>query len=182
LTYDLFVSLCALPLVALACQALPWLFRLYASWRIVPPGQIAADTSNRPLAIRDFLIGTVLVALTLSAVRFGKPTGVVEAEYWAAWGIAGAVLVAVSLLGGLLILYAMLALWNWRWSVLEVAAIWVTATVCLTVVAILLTPGGPSDRLKAFISAALVFGYVASVSGTLGLVRWYGYRLATRPG
>src|SRR5262245_6304524 len=63
---ELVVAILGLPLLSLACQAAPWLFRIYFRWRIERPGEDAAIARTETITIRDFLVGTILVAVTMA--------------------------------------------------------------------------------------------------------------------
>jgi hypothetical protein len=92
-------SLISLPLVSLAMQLPHWAFRVYLGWRVVAPAAEAQDRRINALAIRDILIGTTIVALTIVPFRlFAREPGAMNAENWFGLGITALVLSAVSLL------------------------------------------------------------------------------------
>jgi MFS family permease len=178
---ELLTTILGLPLVSLACQAGPWLFRIYLHWRIERPGEAREPASPETLSIRDFLLGTILVALTMAAVRLGKPMNVSAAWYWAAWGIGSAAAASISLLCVLPFLYLTLGVRNIRWGAVGIAAI--AASVASTAISILvwfnrINGGfGPNDKEIALIFSALAFGFTATLAGALWIARAYGYRL-----
>ena len=171
-------AVCGLPLVALACQAPHWLMRVYLHWRIDQSDVDSAVTQSRPLAISDFLVGTVVVALTITAVRVGKPLSADEVTYWAGWSIGAASAAAISLATVLPSVKLLLGVSDWRLGALGVGLLAVLAAVLLTVGLIYLAPaGGPSNRLRTFFAVAIVFGFMSALAGTLGIIRWQGFRL-----
>ena len=170
-----------LPLIALACQAPHWLLRIYFQWRIEGPQPEAIAQPLRPLAIRDFLIGTVVVGLTMASVRLGKPAQVDDAVYWIAWSIGGAAAAVSTLLLALPALAFVLGPRDWRRSVAGVALLAVLTMIVLSALLIYLPPaGGPSNRLRIYFVVSFVCGLLGTLAGTLGLARSYGYRLMTR--
>jgi hypothetical protein len=187
-----FVSaVCALPLIALACQSFPWFLRIYFRCRIECLPARAASASGLPLetpflprpansseriTIRDFLLGTVLVAVTMAVVRLGKPASVGDAEFWGVMSGISAAAVGLTVLGTLPICCLVLAVRELRFAlcgVLAIGAAAVTIMACL----LLFVPGGPTGMEKSLIAVALVGGFIGVLAGTLGLARWYGYRL-----
>jgi hypothetical protein len=170
-----------LPLVALSCQAPLWLLRIYFDWRIHSSDQAFATEPPRPLAIRDFLAGTVLVALTMTANRLGKPDPIADLVYWTGWSIGSVAAAAITLAVVVPVLVFMLGLRDWRLGALGtlLAAAIMSATLAIGVIC-LVPSGGPSPKLWTFFSVALTSGVVGTLAATLGLLRWYGFRLATR--
>lgn len=170
-----------LPLLALACQAPHWLLRIYFRWRIQSSEESFAAEPPRPLAIRDFLAGTVIVALTMAAIRLGKPTSIDDMAYWAGWSIGSGAAAAMTLAMIVPVLVFMLGLRDWRWGAMGAVLVAAIASATLAAGLIYLPPpGGPSYRLRTFFAVALVTGFVGTLAGTLGLLRWYGFRLVTR--
>ncbi len=182
---------CALPLIALASQSFLWFLRIYFRWRIEwLPGQAAranelplampflppaADSSQR-ITIRDLLLGTVLVAVTMAVARLGQPKGVDDGVFWGVMLGISAASVGLSVIGVLPIVYLMLAVRSLLFAVLVVLGIWLLAA-SVAGIALLFVPGGPTGLEKSLIVTSLVGGFVVTLAGTLGLARWYGYRL-----
>jgi hypothetical protein len=182
---ELVVAILGLPLLSLACQAAPWLFRIYFRWRIERPGEAAAIARTETITIRDFLVGTILVAVTMAAVRLGKPNGADETGYWAGWGIGAAAAAGIALLYAIPVLYLTLGASNLRRGALGVAALafFAAAIAVTTMIGFLkwfnVGGGGPNDKELAVMISSLVFGFTATLAGTLWIARAYGYRLVT---
>jgi hypothetical protein len=174
---ELTVLVTGLPLVSLMCQAPMWLFRFYLHWRIEPPGHRRAVVQR--LSIRDFLIGTILAAVTMALVRLGKPWTMDESEYWAAWSIASAAIAGNSLICVLPIIYLTLGVRRPAWGAAGVLAMIVAAASVGSWVSIRFDPAGPSDAEKTLIVTTLAVSSASFLAGTLWLVRAYGYRLIT---
>lgn len=177
---ELLITILGLPLLSLACQAGPWLFRIYFHWRIERPGETQGSAPPETLSIRDLLVGTILVALTMAAVRLGKPMNVDDTWYWAAWGIGSAAAAGISLLCAVPILYLTLGVRNIRWGAIGIAT--AGAAVAATAISILtwINPGGgPNDKEITLMISALAFGFTATLAGALWIARAYGYRLVT---
>jgi hypothetical protein len=183
---DFYTAMLALPLVALASQALPWVLRTYGRWRIeMLPASTVAATSETPfltsherrVTIRDFLVGTVLVGVPLAAARLGKPDGVSDAEYWMILlSICGAS-AAVVVIGGLPTVYFVLGLRDWRAGLAGSLAVAAAVATMFAVVLIYLPGGGPTGIERIAMAIALVGGFAGPLAGTLLLARMYGYRL-----
>ena len=184
---EFLTCLLALPLVSLACQGTLWLLRIYFRWRIEqhsvkldaggPPSQIPFRASApERIGIRDFLSGTVLVAVTMAAARLGKPLRVGDGEYWGIMlGVSGAAAIVI-IMAVLPVLYLLLGVTQVRWGVpiaLALAAAYLAVFACV----LILVPGGPSGIEKIVIPIALFSGFGGVLGGTFGLMRWYGYRL-----
>jgi hypothetical protein len=87
----------ALPLAGLAIQAPLWPLRVYFGWRLVDvDANVVAD---RPLSIRDYMVGTAIVAASVTAARLAQNTERISNEdYWAGWSIFFAIASGISLI------------------------------------------------------------------------------------
>lgn len=85
------------PLLVLAVQTPLWIVRLFFRWRIVRDQGLDAAAPEAPLSIRDLMVGTVLVAVSLAAARVA-PRDTPDAELWIGWAIALASCGGVSLI------------------------------------------------------------------------------------
>ena len=175
---ELLAAVLGLPLVALACQLAPWLVKLYFRWRIELPDQTHEPAAVQQLSIRDIFLGTVLVAVTMAAVRVGKPANAEEGIYWAGWGIGSASAAGISLLCLVPMVYLTLGVRQARWGAVGVAAI--AGTVAATASGILMwinLGGGPSNKEIILMMVSLAAGFTLTLCGTLWIARKYGYRL-----
>ncbi|MEX2173279.1 MAG: hypothetical protein WD872_02890 [Pirellulaceae bacterium] len=177
----LLVAVAGLPLIALACQGPHWLMRIYFYWRIEHSDQNANAQSPRPLTIRDFFFGTVVVAATMAAVRLGKPALVDEGEYWLGWTLGGAVAAGISLIVVVPIAAFALAWRDWRWGAFGIGVLAAVAIAAASAGLIYLTSArGSNDWLGIFIATSLVIGFFLTLAIPLAVARAYGYRLVTR--
>ena len=107
--------LAGLPLVSLAVQLPHWTLRTYFGWRFDPPEQSSRAPRRVPLSIRDVLLGTTVVGLTLCAAQFvARDRSEISPDVWGQWAIAVSVVAALSLvfLVPLVLLRAMHAGWT----------------------------------------------------------------------
>jgi hypothetical protein len=175
---ELLVLLTGLPLVSLACQAPMWLFRLYFGWRIERPGDPWTGARRR-LAISDFVVGTILVAVTMAIVRLGKPAGTEETDYFFGWSIGFAAAALISLACVMPIVYLTLGVRRAAWGAVGVAgmiagAIAVSSTALMTLTRY---TSGPSDREILLMMSSLAVSSAGLLAATLWIARASGYRL-----
>lgn len=83
---------CSLPLAGLAMQMPLWALKFYAGWRWV---RIDRPDAVSPPTIRDYLLGTAIVAVSLAlapAASQQRPS-----NFWFVWAIFGGVVALISL-------------------------------------------------------------------------------------
>lgn len=172
------VALC-LPLLLLFCQVVPWFFRLFLHWRIefsIRNSQPLPVFVAERLSIRDYLVGTSLVAVTMALVRAGKPASMPDPNYWSLWITIGLVLAALSLIAVVPIVYFTLGMRRSWWGVVGVLAL----TGLASVPAIWLLRGVPLPPVPLIIAIpALMGGFTGTVAVPLWIARACGYRLVT---
>lgn len=85
----------SLPLLGLAVQLPLWAARVGFGWRLVD--RCADEVLPPPLAIRDLMIGTVIVAVSLAAAKLtkGMDRG---SDGWIAWAILASSVAGISLI------------------------------------------------------------------------------------
>jgi hypothetical protein len=167
----------SLPLISLAMQLPQWLARFYFGWRIEPPGNGAAVAATG-LSIRDLLVGTVVAALTVTAVRFSQEADEMTTVVWAAWGMAVGIIAVISAVLMLPLLVLTFRFYP-GWAILFIALA-SPLIVGATIYAImLLEPGDGGPDVRAVVTMFLIAGTtcVAVTSIPLWLARWAGYRL-----
>lgn len=87
----------SLPLLVLSVQAPLWLVRQVLGWRLVRNEREIAPSAEPPLRIRDLMVTTLLVAVSLAAARVA-PSSAPNVQHWANWGIVLASCGGVSLI------------------------------------------------------------------------------------
>ena len=174
---ELAVAFC-LPLLSLSCQAVLWFCRLFLDWRIervfLSPRASASLRVER-LSIRDYMVGTLLVAVTMAFARSGKPASMPEANYWSLWIIIGLVLAVLSLIAVVPIVYFTLGMRRASWGVVGVLML----TALASGPAIYFLRGVPLPPVPLiFAIPALMGGFTLTVALPLWIARQHGYRLA----
>jgi hypothetical protein len=190
---EVFASLAGLPLVILVCQSGLWFAKIYLGWRIesdldaplaypprqeTPPSACPEQERTPPLAIRDMILGTLIVAVCLSAVRMARPASLTELGYWQLCAIIGGIAAVASLLI-LAIVYLTLAPRDVWFVVTLLAVLAAVLTSLATILVIATSPPGMSDPFVATLMGSLVAGFFLVLAGTLGVARAMGYRLVT---
>jgi hypothetical protein len=171
------MALFGLPLVALACQLAPWLMKVYFRWRIELEDEAEQPAAVHLLSIRDMLVGTIVVAVAMAAVRFGKPRDFPEGYYWIFWGIGSAAAAGISLVCLVPIVYLTLGVRGTRWGLAGVVAIAASVAAAASGVLMWVQPPGPSDKEVILIMTSIAAGFTLTLAGTLWIARAYGYRL-----
>jgi hypothetical protein len=174
----LLAAVLGLPLIALASQLAPWLVKLYFQWRIELPDQTHETAAVHQLSIRDIFLGTILVAVTMAAVRVGKPANTEEGIYWAGWGIGSGAAAGISLLCLVPMVYLTLGAQRARWGAVGVVAIALSVAAIAAGSLMWFNPGGgPSDKEIILMMVSLAAGFTLTLCSTLWITRKYGYRL-----
>lgn len=135
----------ALPLAALAMQALLWYLRLYRGWQLVAIE--SRESSARPLSIRDYMIGTGIVAFSISAARLAVKSSQLDNEYWAGWSIFCASAAGISLVSVAPAMLLMFGCHDWRfgWGVLVLyGAVASSVIIALIEIGVPLLQSGPA--------------------------------------
>ena len=168
--------------VSLAVQTPQWLARFYFAWAIAPPPSGARSVALRKMSIRDFLVGTAVVALTVATMRLSvEDPRDITIEFWAGWAIAAIIVAAVSAVVNLPLLFLVLRLRNpvWALAFIFLGSPLIGSAVIAAI--LLIRPGGGGP--DAWGIAMLLLGFTACVAATslpLWLARLVGYRLAVR--
>jgi hypothetical protein len=124
------------------------------------------------------ILGTIIVAVCLAAVRMSRPASLTDLGFWQMWGVIGGLAALASLLI-LAIVYLTLAPRNVWLAVVLLAVLAAVLTSLATALVIATSPPGMSDRLVATLMGSLVAGFLLLLAGTLGVARAMGYRLVT---
>jgi hypothetical protein len=178
---EFLAALLGLPLVALASQAIPWLLKFYFHWRIEHEDYPSPPMAAQRLSIRDMIVGMIVVALTMAAVRAGKPATAEEGIYWAGWMIGIASAAGISLVCLTPMIYFTLGVKRASWGVWGVVAISGLVAAVASGILMYFSPPGPSYREIILMMVMITAGFALTLCGTLWIVRASGYRLATSP-
>jgi hypothetical protein len=101
----------AMPLAALAIQSPLWFFRLYLGWRVCDSK--AQPRPMRALSIRDYMLGTAMVALAITAARLAPPKNWNRDDYWPVWAVFIAIVAGISLIAVAPALFLMFRCSRW---------------------------------------------------------------------
>jgi hypothetical protein len=83
------------PLVSLGAQLPLWIVRQQFGWRLARPAGSGVAANDPPLAIRDLMAATVIVAVTLGLARL-SPAAQKGPTFWIAWCIGLVIAASVS--------------------------------------------------------------------------------------
>ena len=168
------------PLVSVAAQLPLWLARHWWAWRLVREPSETADSSEPKLAIRDLMVATVIVAVSLALARLAPADG---QDVWPVWGIGFAfasVISSITMLpAGKLLMRSQDFRRGLRWSVLYAAAwialVWIVVAILRWGFAVNLPPRAIFVGLSS-----LMLTFAATVILTAIIARDRGYRLAAK--
>jgi hypothetical protein len=175
-----FVGL-SLPLVALACQLPLWPLRLYFGWSLVKLDSKSAGDANRPLGIRDFLIGTAVVAVAIAVAREAPKR--MGDDFWIGWIIFAASVAGTSLLSVVPAMLFMLRRQSFRRGAVMMFIYTVGAAVVTLVVSAVFDASvrrqlSSLRTILQFSGGLLAFlSFAAGLSGAMLAARSLGYRL-----
>lgn len=176
---EFLAALLGLPLVALAWQAIPWLLKFYFHWRIEHEDYPSSQMAAQRLSIRDMIVGMIVVALTMAAVRAGKPASAEEGIYWAGWMIGIASAAGISLVCLVPMIYFTLGVKRASWGVWGVVVNGGLVAAVASGILMYFSPPGPSYREIILMMVMITAGFALTLCGTLWIVRASGYRLMT---
>jgi hypothetical protein len=169
------------PLVSIAAQFPLWVARQWFGWRLVREQAEAAHPSEPPLAIRDLMLATLVVAAALALARLAPSPD--AGEMWPVWGVAvfvACVISSIALLpAGPLLLRPRLLSRALKWSALYAAA-WI-ALPWIIVAALRLYGSVNLPPRAMFVGlSSLMFTFASTLMLTAVIARDRGYRLASR--
>ena len=168
------------PLVSIAAQFPLWVARQWFGWRLVR-GAAAAAVPEPPLAIRDLMVATLVVAASLALARVAPSPD--KGEVWPIWAFGFVVASVISSLalvpaGALLMRmqpFRRALVWSGLYAAAWIALPWIVATVVWAYGLTILPPWplfvGLSNLMLSF-AATLIF--------TATIARNRGYRLTAR--
>jgi hypothetical protein len=175
------------PLVSLAAQFPLWVTRQLFGWRLVKeetgptqPSQHPFATTQR-LTIRDLMLATLVVAVTLALARLAPAPD--AGEMWPVWGFSAAVATVVStvslLPAGVLLLRKRplgrgLA-WSSLYALSLIGLVWVAVALQYQ-----FAPGMLAPRAIYVGLSSLMITFAATLTLTAAIARDRGYRLTSR--
>ena len=171
------VVLLCIPLFFLAIQSPLWLVRYWFNWRIVKLSDKQDRRQPPSFRIRDFMIGTAVVAIVVTLARLGRPNFAPEAGYWTGLFVGLAIAFSVSLS---LLPLAVLAVLRWEQIVGGVTGLFGVTLIWLMVLLMVSNMRGAGGDVSMEVlvwSLCAVTSLVACLAGPLYLVRRAGYRL-----
>jgi hypothetical protein len=167
----------ALPLISLAIQAPLWMLKLHFGWRIELPAESLPAGRRQPYSIRDILLGTLVTALSITAVRFVVDSRQdLDEGFWAVWGIGAAFFAGASLLVLVPLLALTLRINRPAVAFGSAAAYAVTAGILAALLWIAWHPRILKDTDFPMLVTMLITCPLALLA-PLGLARLAGYRL-----
>jgi hypothetical protein len=163
-----------LPLLSVAIQLPLWVARYYFGWRLVDG--CGDQAPEKPLGIRDLLVATAIVAVSLALIRLPEDWSGDDA--WVAWGILVPALAGISLVSVLPVAVWMLHVRN---LAIGLICIPVQTTIAIVVTLIVVAMMERIVLDEALAIAAMVTSFAAALTATALAVRAAGYRLEIRP-
>ena len=176
---------CGLPVVSLAAQLPLWPLRTYLGWRVELPAEASESRvgSGEPLTIRDILLGTVVTATAVAALRVYPHLWPGQADYrdsyWIAWAIGAVVLISVVALVPALTMLLLIrdtAGGTMAWLGYVAAAGFIT----LVAIGLMAGMGPPPEAVGGLVCVFTSFALTLGLP--LWLVRAHGWRLVVGGG
>lgn len=168
------------PLVSLAAQFPLWLARQWLGWRLIKQNAERHPASDQPLTIRDLMLATVIVAVSLALARLAPADGKDIWPVWAAAFTASSIISSIALLpAGALLLRGPLFLPGLLKASLYAASLialeWIVVAVLWWFFPAALAPG-----IIYIALSSLMFTFASTLLLTSALAHNRGYRLISR--
>ena len=165
----------SLPLFSLAAQLPLWVLRLYFQWQIVHEEELRSAEPDRALSIRDLMIATVVVALSVALARVSAEQA--GPDYWIVWAI-----VVLSVAGASLVSIPPLLVWTLRvkeptWGALAALSYAVAFAIGSVFLMLIIEPRARPVSWQLFIFLCMIFGYAATLLIAFWILRVRGLRL-----
>ena len=177
---ELICFLFSLPALALAVQLPLWITRVYLGWHFLaaataPVSSAHYSASERePLSIRDFFIGTLLVAVSLGFLRVAAS---IEDDIWIVMAVAMPSVMIATALSVIPIGRLLTSEFDWRLGVVLIALETLIAAIVVVAAVYWMETGARAWDL--FGIATIVFAFAATLSAAALAARFAGYRLQT---
>jgi hypothetical protein len=169
------VGALSLPLAVLAIQLPLWFARTYLRWRLTIRHPETLTTP--PFSIRDYFVGTGIVAVSITFARLARPATWPLDDYWPGWAVAFCIFTAGSLAGVLPTMYFTLRLRN-LWLAIGLLSLYALAVASL--IAYILNA---IDSSIGALETAAIMTFIVSLPAFLSLgfviARACGYVLET---
>ena len=168
------------PLVSIAAQFPLWVARQWFGWRLVRD-TVDAAPPEPPLAIRDLMVATLVVAASLALARLAPSPD--KGSVWPIWAfgfVVASVISSIALVpAGALLMRMQPFSRGLAWSVLYTAA-WI-AVPWIVVAAVRVTGAAMLPPLALFVGlSSLMLAFAATLILTATIARNRGYRLTGR--
>jgi len=162
------------PIVALAVQSTLWCARCYFGWLVVH--RTNEISNNSQLSIRDYFVGTAIVAISVTFVRLGRPTNVQPNDYWAVWSVAFLCFAAGGLLGVVPAMLLIFRVRDWRLGLAMFMLYGLVVSVGIVGIFDAASPTRPS--VFDYVAMMVIFVSLATCLGAgIAVARLCGYSL-----
>jgi hypothetical protein len=169
------------PLVSIAAQFPLWIARQWLGWRLVRERHDEVHRHEPPLAIRDLMLATLVVAASLALARLAPSPD--AGSMWPIWAFAFVIASVVSALAmlpaGKMLLRSQHFDRGLFRSVLYGGA-WIALVWIIVAVKWLFFPSALVPRVLYVGLSSLIFSYAATVVLAAAIARSRGYRLSGR--
>jgi hypothetical protein len=167
------------PLVSIAAQFPLWVARQWFGWRLVNENAVPGQPMERPLAIRDLMLATIIVAASLALARIAPSPD--AGEIWPVWGasfVIASVISTIALLpaGAILLRGPQFSRGLMRGGLY--AAAWIALPWIIVAILLWYAPGPLPPRALFVGLSNLMFTFAATLVLTAAIARDRGYRLA----
>lgn len=168
------------PLVSIAAQFPPWIARQWLGWRLVRESANAAPLPEPPLSIRDLMVATLVVAVSLALARIAPSPD--AGQMWPVWAftfVVASVVSAIAVLpAGKLLLRSQQFRRGLDWSCLYAGA-WISLVWIVVAILRWCSVRLPPWELFAGLSG-LMLTFAATIVLAATIARSHGYRLMGR--
>jgi hypothetical protein len=169
----------SLPLATVAITLPLWPLKLFLGWSLTRSETSCGDPSTRPLAIRDFLAGTTIVAVSFTLARLAPSR--MDGNFWIGWLVFGASVAGVSAIS---VIPAMLLMLRRSSASLGIFQFYAAGAALITfLISSWLQPyqwsllNGSRGRWELLGGYLVFFSFAAGLSGAMLAARALGFRL-----
>lgn len=173
---ELRAILMEIPMICLAVQAPLWCLKIYGGWSLVD-ASLPVSSPAAHFSIRDILLGTGIVAVSLAALRamFDKPSEFGE-HFWLGWAIAGGCIALASFLTVAPLIRLIFGIARMSLTVLCIGGYWLAIVATIIPLCYYLVPPSEWKSMALALSLVTLTG-LATVTAALRCVRDWGIQL-----